>query len=89
MTQSLACALGPDNINVNAVCPGAVVTPQNEKARQALSDPNWENYAKVYTQLKRPMTPEDIGGAVVFFASPQAKNITGQALNVDGGHCMN
>jgi NAD(P)-dependent dehydrogenase (short-subunit alcohol dehydrogenase family) len=35
--------------------------------------------------LKRPLLPEDIGHAVVFFASPQARNITGQALNVDGG----
>jgi 3-oxoacyl-[acyl-carrier protein] reductase len=35
--------------------------------------------------LKRPLLPEDIGHAVVFFASPQSRNITGQALNVDGG----
>jgi NAD(P)-dependent dehydrogenase (short-subunit alcohol dehydrogenase family) len=35
--------------------------------------------------LKRPLLPEDIGNAVVFFASSQARSITGQALNVDGG----
>jgi enoyl-[acyl-carrier-protein] reductase (NADH) len=35
--------------------------------------------------LKRPQTVEDIGNAVVFLASAEAENITGQALNVDGG----
>lgn len=88
LTQSLAMSLGPDNINVNVVCPGAVKTPQNEAARKKANDPNWENYAQTYTQLKRPLTPEDMGLAVVFFASSQEKNITGQALNVDGGHFM-
>jgi meso-butanediol dehydrogenase/(S,S)-butanediol dehydrogenase/diacetyl reductase len=35
--------------------------------------------------LRRPQTPEDIGNAVVFLASEEAKEITGQALNIDGG----
>lgn len=53
-------------------------------------DPNYhENYAKEYTQLKRLLTSEDIGQAVLFLVSSSAKNITGQALNVDGGHYMN
>lgn len=89
LTQSFAMALGPDNINVNAICPGAVKTPMTERARAESKDPNWEKYAKEHTQLKRPVTPEDIGQAVVFFVSTQSKNITGQALNVDGGHFMN
>ena len=38
--------------------------------------------------LRRHSTPEDIGRAVVFFASCYAKNITGQTLNVDGGSLM-
>jgi enoyl-[acyl-carrier-protein] reductase (NADH) len=35
--------------------------------------------------LKRPLLAQDIGHAVVFLASPRARSITGQALNVDGG----
>jgi NAD(P)-dependent dehydrogenase (short-subunit alcohol dehydrogenase family) len=35
--------------------------------------------------MKRPQTPEDIGNAVVFLASDEAREITGQALNIDGG----
>ncbi len=39
--------------------------------------------------LKREQTAEDIGYAVVFLASEDARNITGQSLNVDGGMVMN
>jgi enoyl-[acyl-carrier-protein] reductase (NADH) len=39
--------------------------------------------------LRREQTPEDIGKAAVFLASDDARNITGQALNVDGGIVMN
>ena len=38
--------------------------------------------------MKREQTPEDIGLAAVFLASEDARNITGQALNVDGGSVM-
>ena len=83
LTQSLAMQLGAANINVNAVCPGGVMT--------AMADAFTHDRAVMEREiiqsriLKRPLLPEDIGHAVVFFASPQARNITGQALNVDGG----
>jgi enoyl-[acyl-carrier-protein] reductase (NADH) len=38
--------------------------------------------------MRREQTPEDIGKAVVFFVSDDAKNITGQVLHVDGGQIM-
>ena len=38
--------------------------------------------------LQREQLPEDIGHAVVFLASEDARNITGQSLNVDGGMVM-
>ena len=38
--------------------------------------------------LGREQTPEDMGRAVVFFASDDARNVTGQALNVDGGYIL-
>jgi NAD(P)-dependent dehydrogenase (short-subunit alcohol dehydrogenase family) len=83
LTQSLAMQLGAANINVNAVCPGGVMT--------AMADALTHDRAAMEREiiqsriLKRPLLPEDIGHAVVFLASPQARNITGQALNVDGG----
>ena len=83
LTQSLAMQLGSANINVNAVCPGGVMT--------AMADELTDDRAALEREiiqsriLKRPLLPEDIGDAVVFFASAQSRNITGQALNVDGG----
>ncbi|MBV8143743.1 MAG: SDR family oxidoreductase [Gammaproteobacteria bacterium] len=83
LTQALAMRLGADNINVNAVCPGGVMTPMAEAFTSDLKA--FEADIIQSRLLKRPLLPEDIGHAVVFLTSPQAKNITGQALNVDGG----
>jgi NAD(P)-dependent dehydrogenase (short-subunit alcohol dehydrogenase family) len=83
LTQSLAMQLGAANINVNAVCPGGIMTAMADvlaRDRNAL-----EREIIQSRILKRPLLPEDIGDAVVFFASAQARSITGQALNVDGG----
>lgn len=86
LTRSLAITLGPENINVNAVCPGGVMT-----AMADLFTHNAEDMEKEMIRsrvIKRPLFPEDIGHAVVFFASSRARSITGQALNVDGGAVM-
>jgi NAD(P)-dependent dehydrogenase (short-subunit alcohol dehydrogenase family) len=99
LTQSLAMDLGPSNINVNAVCPGLLwtdmwrqleamigrdETPEVVERRQV-----FERFIATNCPLRREQTPEDIGNAVAFLVSEEAKNITGQALNVDGGIRMN
>ena len=99
LTQSLAADLGPRNINVNAVCPGLLWTDMWRKIEGMLARDgaeevvdqrkSFEAYVKRSTPLGREQTPEDIGHAVAFFASDDAINITGQALNVDGGIEMN
>lgn len=86
LTQSLAITLAPDNINVNAVCPGGVMTAMADTFTPQRPDIG-EDIIRARL-LKRPLLPEDIGHAVVFFASPNAKNITGQSLNVDGGYVL-
>ena len=95
-TQGLAISLGPSNINVNAVCPGAVwtrfqqatvATRISEDTSLADADPErlfLDRYEPIMP-LARVQTPEDIGKAVAFLASEDARNITGQCLNVDGG----
>ncbi|MBT3942388.1 MAG: SDR family oxidoreductase [Chloroflexi bacterium] len=99
-TQSLANELGRDNINVNAVCPGLLWTPMwgEVGAKYAVNDPTYEGLSarEVFDKmieniipLGREQTPEDIGDAIVFLVSDDAKNITGQSLNVDGGAFLN
>jgi NAD(P)-dependent dehydrogenase (short-subunit alcohol dehydrogenase family) len=83
LTQALAMKHGSDNINVNAVCPGGVMTAMADaftNDRKAMEEEMIQSRL-----LKRPLLPEDIGHAVVFLASPHARSITGQAINVDGG----
>lgn len=99
LTQSQAAALGPENINANAVCPGLVWTPMWEQLEGMFSrsaDPEvvgeratFDRFLETSCPLRREQTPEDVGHAVVFLASEAARNITGQALNVDGGIQMN
>jgi 3-oxoacyl-[acyl-carrier protein] reductase len=87
----VALELGPHNINVNAVCPGIVETPRmmklcEEKARvrgwtaQQVYDEYVEDMA-----LKRVTTSQDVADAVLFFASEESRQITGQHIAVDGG----
>lgn len=87
LTQSLAIALGADNVNVNTVCPGAIATTMQEEI-QRLRERCGGGTPKRTPPLAGPLTASDIGHAVVFLASDSAKNITGQALNVDCGYHM-
>ena len=82
-TKSLAKELGSRGITVNVVAPGYVETDMTaalpEKAREAMLG---------VIPLKRPATPQDIAGAVLFLAAPAADYITGHVLHVDGGLAM-
>ena len=83
MTKALAKELGAADIRVNAVAPGFTLSdgvranPHQIEKLQEVS-----RQARV---LQRDQVPEDIVGAVVFFASADASFITGQTLVVDGG----
>ena len=98
-TKMLATELAEYNINVNCVCPGDVLTPAIEKGFQMRIQSNPElagktprdlftELIKPRTPLKRLQSPEDMGRAVVFLVSEDARNITGHILNVDGGQIM-
>jgi meso-butanediol dehydrogenase/(S,S)-butanediol dehydrogenase/diacetyl reductase len=91
LTQALAKELAEYNINVNAVCPGIIRTAMWEKLldarakRQGLPrEQLFEGWVK-QIPLGRPQEPEDIAKVVVFLSSEVARNITGEAVNVNGG----
>jgi len=83
MTRALAREIGSRNITVNCVAPGFIDTDMTK----ALPE---EQQAALKTQipLGRLGSPEDIGHAVAFLASPQAGYITGTTLHVNGGMYM-
>ncbi len=98
-TKALARELARSNINVNCICPGLLYTAMWEQLGSLLAakyrtfsgkTPRevYDQFVKEQTPLGRGQTPEDIGRAVVFLVSDDARNITGQSLNVDGGEVM-
>ena len=88
-SNSLAKELAPANIRVNAICPGILRTQMWEYLAETLKRPEeskedaWQRYVKGLIPLGRPQTPDDIGQLAVYLAV--AENVTGQAINVDGG----
>lgn len=91
ITRTVALEAGAHNINVNAVCPGIVETPRmhklcEEKARVRgwTTEEVYEEYVQDMA-LKRVTTPQDIANAVLFLASEDSRNMTGQEVAVDGG----
>lgn len=88
LTRQLAHELGPWAITSNSIAPGFVLS--NPSSRK-----QWESYGEEGRRalveslpLRRLGTPEDIAGAVLFFASELAGWCTGQILSVDGGRHM-
>lgn len=79
-TKSAAVELGRYGIRVNCVAPGAVAIE-----RTAIEDPNYAKTWSAITPLGRVGTPQDIGKAVLFFASDMASFVSGQTMWVDGG----
>ena len=88
-TNSLAKELAQANIRVNAICPGILRTQMWEYLAESLKQPDeskedsWQRWVKNVIPQGRPQTPDDIGQLAVYLAL--AENVTGQAINVDGG----
>jgi len=82
LAKNLAIELGPDNIRVNAICPGLVKT---DFARALWENPEFAEPRIAATPLRRLGEPEDIAGAAVFLASKAGQWMTGQTIVIDGG----
>jgi NAD(P)-dependent dehydrogenase (short-subunit alcohol dehydrogenase family) len=83
-TRALAAELGKDGVRVNAIGPGFIETPLNEKARA--SDPGLVKVFIDHTPLGRVGKPEDIVGPAIFLASDLSAYVTGSIVMADGGY---
>ncbi|HYX62732.1 MAG TPA: SDR family oxidoreductase [Burkholderiales bacterium] len=89
LTKTLAREMASKNIQLNVVCPGLTETNMLEQFMQGAGNP--EKLREAYRRaipLGRLGKPEDLPGAVAFFASDDADFVTGQVLSVSGGLTM-
>jgi NAD(P)-dependent dehydrogenase (short-subunit alcohol dehydrogenase family) len=90
LVKSLAAELGPDGIRVNAILPGVVAGPRMDGVitdRASVLGISFADMREDYLQkisLRRMVEAEDVANLALFLSSPLARNITGQAISVDG-----
>jgi NAD(P)-dependent dehydrogenase (short-subunit alcohol dehydrogenase family) len=82
-TRGLAAEAGAHGITVNCITPGLIETEGTQ-----VEDPTGELFEEIVGDqaVKRRGTPEDIAECIAYLAGPAAGFITGQTINVDGGH---
>jgi NAD(P)-dependent dehydrogenase (short-subunit alcohol dehydrogenase family) len=94
LVRSLAAELAPAGVHVNAVCPGWVDTDMAWQGIDALASSTGGTREDAYrlameaVPLGRMARPEEIAGTVAWLLSPDARGVTGQAIDHNGGACM-
>ena len=89
-TKSLAMELGPNNIRVNAICPGLVEGERIDRVIAAKAQAEGRSLAETREQITRQnsmhtfVTAQDVANMILFLASPAGNKISGQALSIDG-----
>ena len=94
LTRALAMEFVNDGITVNAICPAYVETPMVEAAianmvqKTGRTESDARRALEELNPQKRLIQPEEVAAVAVFLATEEAKGITGQAINIDGGAVM-
>jgi NAD(P)-dependent dehydrogenase (short-subunit alcohol dehydrogenase family) len=91
LVRSFAAELAPDNVQVNAICPGWVDTDMAWQGIGLMADAMGTSTDEAYADamrevpLRRMSQPEDIAGTVAWLLSPDSRGVTGQAIDQNGG----
>ena len=91
LVRSLAATLGDDNVQVNAICPGWVDTDMAWEGLDGIAASTGGTREEAYRDAMRDVPlgrmgqPDDIAGTVAWLLSPDARGVTGQAIDQNGG----
>lgn len=94
LNQTLALELAPDNIRVNAICPGPVMTDRLKRSMEQMAQKRGVSTAAIHEEwvaqspMKRFATEEECAAVALFLATDASSGMTGQALNVTAGMMM-
>ncbi len=94
LARSLAAELAESNVQVNAVCPGWVDTEMARQGLEGMAQGMGTSYQQAYdlamsaVPMRRMSSPADIAGLVAWLLSPDARGVTGQGLDMNGGAFM-
>lgn len=94
LVRALAAELAPNEIQVNAVCPGWVDTDMAREGLEGMAAALGVSFDEAYrtamaaVPLGRMSAPEDVAGVVAWLLSPDARGVTGQGIDVNGGAFM-
>lgn len=83
LTKSLASDYAPENIRVNAIAPGYIVT---DMTQGGLDNPDWAPTWTGMTPMGRPGRVEEIAAGALYLCSPASSYVTGEVLVIDGGY---
>lgn len=95
LVRALAMELAPDEVQVNAVCPGWVDTEMAREGLQGMATGMGISFQEAHdiamqdVPLGRMSKPEEVAGMIAWLCSPDAVGVTGQALDINGGAFMN
>lgn len=94
LARSLACELAPQEVQVNAICPGWVDTAMAHEGLDGMARGMGVSKRQAYelamqaVPLGRMSEPEDVAGLVAWLLGPDARGVTGQGLDMNGGAFM-
>ena len=91
LTRSVALEVATKGVTVNAICPGYVETEMTTRALEQITAKTGRSIGEALDAIKRMspqnrlVAPEEVAALALLLASDDARGITGQAINVDGG----
>jgi NAD(P)-dependent dehydrogenase (short-subunit alcohol dehydrogenase family) len=94
LVRSLAAELAPENVQVNAICPGWVETDMAREGIDLMADALGVSHEEALAEamrevpLRRMSRPEDVAGTVAWLLSADARGVTGQTIDQNGGAVM-